>query len=119
MGLGVVAKWVSKEARYKIIEVLVSTRSARNLAAQLGVSHTVVNKYLKRKTHPSDETLARVLDAVEEYERRRIVQILIDDIILALKKLVRELKNNGDRDALDYLADKLVGVLEMVRDDRG
>ncbi len=117
MSLEDVAKWVSKDARYKIIEVLVSTRSARTLASQLGVSHTVINKYLKRKTHPSDETLARALNIVEEYERKRILQIIIEDILEALTILVNEVKNSGDKDLLEYISSKLISVLEVIKDE--
>ncbi|MEM0225085.1 MAG: helix-turn-helix domain-containing protein, partial [Desulfurococcaceae archaeon] len=49
--------WVSKNARYRIIELMLSTRSITELARVLGVSPTAVRKYIKRISHPSDEIL--------------------------------------------------------------
>ena len=112
MGLGSLAKWVSKDARYKVIEVLVSTRSIKALASELGVSRAAINKYLKRITHPSDETLARALDMVEEYERKRILQILIDDMLEALSIISREIKELNDREAKRMFVERLLKIVE-------
>lgn len=112
MGLGSLAKWVSKDARYKVIEVLVSTRSIKTLASELGVSRTAINKYLKRITHPSDETLARALDMVEEYERKRILQILIDDMLEALSIISREVKELNDKEAKRMFVERLLRIVE-------
>lgn len=79
--------WISKEARYKIIEFMLSTRSVTELARELGVSPTAVRKYLKRVSHPSDEVLSRALKALAPYEFDAILEIITNDLLNALKKL--------------------------------
>jgi len=88
--------WISKEARYKIIEIMLATRSARQLALELGVSPAAINKYLSRRMHPSDQTIARALQILYDYERERIYQVIIDDIINALSKLVDSIEDKSE-----------------------
>jgi len=84
-------EWLSKEARFKIIETLISTRSLVDLARNLGVTPTAVRKYLKRDTHPSDEVIRRALAIMEPYEEEKIYTIIIQDILSALKMLYESL----------------------------
>lgn len=79
--------WISKDARYKIIELMLSTRSITELARILGISPTAVRKYVKRLSHPSDEILARAIEQAAPYEKDVIISIVIDDLIEALGKL--------------------------------
>jgi len=80
-------EWLSKEARFKIIETLISTRSLVDLARNLGVTPTAIRKYLKRDTHPSNEVIRRALAIMEPYEEEKIHMIIIQDILSALKML--------------------------------
>jgi len=79
--------WVSKNARYKIIEFMLSTRSITELARILGVSPTAVRKYVKRLSYPSDEILSKAIEQAAAYEKDAIVSIIIEDLIEALGKL--------------------------------
>ncbi len=84
-------EWLSKEARFKIIETLISTRSLVDLARNLGVTPTAIRKYLKRDTHPSDEVIRRALAIMKPYEEEKIYTIIIQDILSALKMLYESL----------------------------
>lgn len=79
--------WISKEARYKIIELMLSTRSVTELARVLAISPTAVRKYIKRISHPSDEVLARAISLSAAYERDAIISIVIDDLMEAINRL--------------------------------
>ncbi|MEM4481796.1 MAG: helix-turn-helix domain-containing protein [Desulfurococcaceae archaeon] len=81
--------WISKDARYKIIELMLSTRSITELARILAVSPTAVRKYTKRISHPSDEVLAKAIESSATYERDTIISILINDLVEAIDRLYR------------------------------
>jgi len=103
--------WLSKEARFKIIDVMLSTRTANSLAAELGLSRSAIRKYINRETHPSDEVMQQIFQVCKPYERDRIVRIAIDDLIEAIKMLSKSIENSEQR---KYLAEKLREVLESL-----
>ncbi|MGC8982287.1 MAG: helix-turn-helix domain-containing protein [Desulfurococcaceae archaeon] len=80
-------QWISKEARYRIIELLLSTRSVTELSRILGVSPTAIRKYIKRASYPSDNVLARVFESLASYERDAIIEIVVNDLITAISML--------------------------------
>lgn len=105
--------WISKEARYRIIEIMLATRSARQLALELGVTPATINKYLSRRMHPSDRTIARALQILYDYEKERIYQVIIDDIINALSKIVDHVSSESEylkRYTLERLNDLIEGL---------
>lgn len=103
--------WLSKDARFKIIDVLLSTRTANSLAKELGISRTAIRKYINRETHPSDEVMARVFSIYAPYEEERIIRIVIDDLLEALKMLSESL----DKDVYkNYLKEKLLEVIKSL-----
>jgi predicted transcriptional regulator len=105
---GVPVHWLSKEARYKIIDVLLSTRTVHSLADELGVSRTTIRKYINREMHPSDEVMARVFQIYAPYEEERILKIAIDDLVEAIRMLAESI----DREELrKYMLEKLRGVI--------
>ncbi len=85
-----IVHWISKDARYRIIELMLSTRTAKQLASELGLSVAAINKYLSRRTHPSDETIARILGIMSDYERERVLEIIMDDLLEALETMYNE-----------------------------
>ncbi len=107
-----VVHWLSKEARYRIVEVLMSTRSERELAKDLGVTSTAIYKYLERKTHPSDTVVARALKILNEYERERVYKLVADDIVSAIEELLNNVPQEFPQlktyvlDRLEYLLEK-------------
>lgn len=86
--------WISKDARYKIIEFMLSTRSVTELARELGISPTAVRKYIKRVSHPSDEVLARALSALAPYEMDVVLDIITEDLVSAVKRLYTVVNDN-------------------------
>ncbi len=84
--------WLSKEARYKIIDLMLTTRSMKQLARELGITPPAISKYLSRQTHPSDKTMAKALSAASPYEREKILEIIIEDILNAIEVLFRNLE---------------------------
>lgn len=86
---GLPVHWVSKNARYRIIELMLTTRSITELSRVLGVSPTAIRKYIKRQSHPSDEVLEMAIRNAGFYERDMIMSIIIDDLVEALQRLYR------------------------------
>jgi predicted transcriptional regulator len=76
---------LGKDARLRIVEVLASTRTHKEVAELLGVTPAAVTKYLTRRTHPSDHVLARALEAVEGEELRLISEIIRDELLAGLR----------------------------------
>lgn len=96
--------WVSKDARYKVIEFMLSTRSITELARILGISPTAVRKYIKRLSHPSDEIFARALEQAAPYEKDTIVSIVVDDLLEALKKLYNAVSEQHKREIREKIS---------------
>jgi len=79
---------LSKEAREKIIEILLEKRSKKELAEELGISPSAITKFLNGMTHPSDETIERALEIADEEEKERIYEIIVEDIIESLEEFI-------------------------------
>lgn len=109
---GLPIHWLSKEARFRIIELMSNTRSIKELAEQLEVSRTMIRKYLSRKTHPSDLVLEKALNHVAEYEKEAIVKIVIDDIVNAVELLRNTIVDNER--CVEYLKYRLNEVLKRI-----
>lgn len=99
--------WVSKEARYKVIELMLSTRSITELARILEISPTAVRKYVKRLSHPSDEVLSRAVEQAAPYERDHIITIVIDDLSEAIRKLYASVDDKYKQE----IKNKLLSIL--------
>ena len=76
---------LGKDARLRIIEVLAATRAHKEVAELLGVTPAAVTKYLSRRTHPSDRVLLRAIEAAAPEEKRRIAEIVRDELLSGLK----------------------------------
>jgi predicted transcriptional regulator len=100
-------QWISKEARFKIIDAMLATRSTTELARVLGISPAAVRKYIKRVAHPSDAVLARALASTEMYEKPVIMEIIIDDILEALKRLY----NSVDEKYKGVIKEKISAII--------
>ncbi len=103
--------WLSKEARFRIIDVMLSTRTANSLAEELGITRTAIRKYISREMHPSDEVMEKIFMIAAPYEEDRLLSIAVEDLVEALKRLYESLKDTKYR---DYLRDKLREVLESI-----
>jgi len=96
--------WISKEARYKIIDIMLSTRSITELARVLGISPTAVRKYVKRIAHPSDTVLARAIEQAEMYEKAAIIEVIINDLLEAVAKLYKSVDDKYKEEIRERLA---------------
>ncbi len=79
---------LSKEAREEIISILLSNRSKKTLAEELGVSPAAISKFTSGKTHPSDDTILRALEIADDDERRKILQVVVNDLITSLLEVI-------------------------------
>lgn len=102
--------WLSKEARFKIVDALLSSRTAKSLAEELGVSRSAIVKYVDRETHPSDRVIAKAIEIAAPYERDVIIRIVIDDLVEALKKLNDSLDRERYRKYLLSRIEEAVGA---------
>lgn len=82
---------LSKEARRKIIEILLENRSRKELAEELDLSPAAITKFLNGITHPSDETIEKALEMASEDEKREIINVILNDIMLSLEEFINEL----------------------------
>lgn len=97
---------LSKEARQKIIEILLEKRTAKELADELGLTEASISKFRRGKIHPSDETILKTLEVADEEELERVEEIIIDDLLSALNDLMTESK------ARERVVSKLREMLE-------
>ena len=72
---------VSKEARREIVRVMLRDRSQRELAELMGVSPAAVTKYIYGRTHPSDDTLMRLVRSASPRELEEIAHIILEDLV--------------------------------------
>lgn len=83
---------LSKEAREKIIMVLLENRSKKELAESLGVSPSAITKFINGITHPSDETIEKALEIATDEEREKIENIILEDILESLEEFINNTK---------------------------
>jgi transcriptional regulator with XRE-family HTH domain len=81
---------LSKEAREEIISILLANRNKKALAEELGVTPAAITKFASGRTHPSDETLLRALEIADEEERRKILQVIVNDLITSLMEVIED-----------------------------
>ena len=86
---------LGKDARRRIIEVIVSRRSVGEAAELLGVTPAAVSRYLSGRTHPSDEVVARALRAAGGGELREMVDVIVDEFLDGVDSLVQWLVDQG------------------------
>lgn len=79
---------LSKDARERIIDILLEKRSKKELADELGISPSAITKFINGITHPSDETIEKALEIADEEERQRIYEIIAEDIIESLEEFI-------------------------------
>lgn len=89
--------WLSKEARFRIIDHLLTTRSVKELAEELGLSRSAIRKFINRETHPSDEVMERIFNILRDYEFEHVILIVIDDILKAFEMLSSALSEGSDK----------------------
>jgi len=79
---------LSKDARERIIDILLEKRSKKELANELRISPSAITKFINGITHPSDETIEKALEIADEEERERIYEIIAEDIIESLEEFI-------------------------------
>jgi predicted transcriptional regulator len=86
---------LGKDARRRIIGVLLESRSYREAAELLGVTPAAIAKYMSGRTHPSDRVVLRALRVAAPEERREIAQIIVEEFMEGLESLVDWLLEEG------------------------
>ncbi|MCS7106909.1 MAG: transcriptional regulator [Acidilobaceae archaeon] len=71
---------LSKEARRKLVEIIIEKRGTREASSVLGVTPASISKYRYAEMHPSDDTLMRALEAMEEEELREAARTIFEDL---------------------------------------
>ncbi|BDB97018.1 helix-turn-helix domain-containing protein [Saccharolobus caldissimus] len=79
---------LGKEARLHIIYILLQNRGKKELSQELGITPAAITKYLKGKTHPSDNIIRKCLDIATEEEYELIINIIISDLTNAIIELI-------------------------------
>ncbi|AAY80826.1 helix-turn-helix domain-containing protein [Sulfolobus acidocaldarius] len=99
---------LSKDARAKIIEILLENRSKKELAEELEISPAAVTKFVNGITHPSDDTIEKAIEIADDEEKREILNIIIDDIMISVEELVNEYK------LVDKKVEKIKKILNTI-----
>ncbi|MEN2999574.1 MAG: transcriptional regulator [Acidilobaceae archaeon] len=71
---------LSKEARRRLIEIIIEKRGTREASSVLGVTPASISKYRYAEMHPSDSTLMRALEAMDEEELREAARTVFEDL---------------------------------------
>ncbi len=106
---------LSKDARRKIIEVMLTRRSLRELSSVLDVTPTAISKYRSGATHPSDETIFRVLGGANRDELIEISRIIFDDLYSGFTSFVEWMQEKGLIDG--YVVERLRRLVERIEND--
>jgi len=79
---------LSKDARRRVVEVMLSGRSLRELSELLGITPAAISKYRSGVTHPSDEVLGRILEGASRVELEEIAKVAFNDLYLGFENLI-------------------------------
>jgi len=79
---------LSKDARRRVVEVMLSGRSLRELSELLGITPAAISKYRSGVTHPSDEVLGRILEGASRVELEEIAKVAFNDLYLGFESLI-------------------------------
>ncbi|BBG24610.1 helix-turn-helix domain-containing protein [Sulfuracidifex tepidarius] len=101
---------LSKDARIDIISLLLERRGKKELALELGVSPALITKYINNVTHPSDTVLKRAYSIAQEDERRKINDIILNDLSSSLLEFLENVEVSSLKDNKDLK--KLMEVLK-------
>jgi len=85
---------LSKEARLKLLDLLLISRGKKELAEELGLSPASITKYLTGLMHPSDNTVKKMINIMSSRERARAYEIILEDLVIGLEELLNEIKNH-------------------------
>jgi transcriptional regulator with XRE-family HTH domain len=91
LGFGLNLRFVhllSKDARRRVVEVMLSGRSLRELSELLGITPAAISKYRSGVTHPSDEVLGRILEGASRVELEEIAKVAFNDLYLGFENLI-------------------------------
>jgi len=105
---------LSKDARRRIVEVMLNGRSLRELSELLGVTPAAISKYRSGATHPSDEVLVRILERAGEAELAEIARIAFNDLYSGFESLVEWMSARGLPDSL--VVDRLKKLASRLED---
>lgn len=92
---------ISKDAREKIINILLEKRSKKELADELDISPSAITKFLTGRTHPSDETIEKAIEIADEEEKERIFNIILEDIMESLEEFLYS--NNVENEKIKHV----------------
>jgi transcriptional regulator with XRE-family HTH domain len=106
---------LSKDARRKIIGVMLARRSLRELSSVLDVTPTAISKYRSGATHPSDEVISRVLGGASRDELMEISRIVFDDLYSGFTSFVEWMREKGLIDG--YVVERLRRLVERIEND--
>jgi len=105
---------LSKDARRRIVEVMLNGRSLRELSELLGVTPAAISKYKSGATHPSDEVLARILERAGEAELIEIARIAFNDLYGGFESLIEWMSSRGLLDS--FVVDRLKKLASRLED---
>ena len=86
-GIDRVIHMLGKPARRAIIELYLTRYSSSELSQFLGVSKAAITKYVKGETHPSDSVLKKMLDIDNIELKKKIINIIVEELITAFSEL--------------------------------
>ncbi|MCE4618465.1 MAG: hypothetical protein F7C37_03390 [Desulfurococcales archaeon] len=82
---------IKPETRRKIIEILTSELSYRQVARSLGVTAAAIHKYITGKSTPRDEVVKRAIDLAAELGLTEVGDLILEDIATELEALLKTL----------------------------
>ena len=102
-GIDRVIHMLGKPARRAIIELYLTRYSSSELSQFLGVSKAAITKYVKGETHPSDSVLKKMLDIDDKELKKKIINIIVEELITAFAELARLSSREIGEDYTEHL----------------
>lgn len=102
---------MGKPARRDVIAYMVLKYGQSETANLLGVSKAAISKYMKGKTHPSDEILYKAFSINDSSLRKKMLERLAGELVDALDELVRDYGSIASQDELSLLRNTVCKTL--------
>jgi sugar phosphate isomerase/epimerase len=86
---------LGKDARRRLVEIMLSARRAIELARLLGVAPSTITDFRRGRKHPSDRIVTRMFERAGEGELREMLKVAHEDLAGALADLCRYAEERG------------------------
>lgn|GEM_PF-920886 len=107
---------IGKRIREEIILTLLSNRSKKELASLMGVSQAAITKFTKGEIHPSDESMMRLINSLNEEEKRTVFTLIFKELAKSIEEVlngyIKYIDKGETEHEMSYLVEKIIELYE-------